>query len=94
MRWATSKRPSFRNRNVLPRALARWLIVRNYKLKVDETHTGLEYGEDSASTWPVSSYDRIGLAGGLIANHLSVLGFPHAALVDEQVGVADHLGEG
>ncbi len=29
-----------------------------------------------------------------IADHLAVLDFAHAAFVDQQVGVADHLGEG
>ena len=32
--------------------------------------------------------------GGFVADHLAVVGFAHPALVDQQVGVADHLGEG
>ncbi len=33
-------------------------------------------------------------SGRLIADHLPVVEFPHALLVDQEVGVADHLREG
>src|SRR6188768_3873818 len=31
------------------------------------------------------------LPGHLVADHVAVLGFAHATLVDQQIGVADHL---